>query len=105
MRWTPPAGDTIFAAMSKTSKSVSAGDAADMSFSDALQKLQRVVEEMEQEDLPLETMLARYEDGMKLARACEAKLAAAEVKIQQLETNAAGRGEMKPLAADTPLGE
>lgn len=92
--------------MSKTSKSAGAGEAADVSFGAALTQLQRIVEEMESDDLPLETMLARYEEGMKLARVCEAKLAAAEVKIQQLETNAAGETALKPFAeADQPETE
>ncbi len=92
--------------VSKTSKSAGAGEAADVSFGDALGQLQRVVEEMESDELPLETMLARYEAGMKLARVCEAKLAAAEVKIQQLETNAAGEAVLKPAAgADQPETE
>ncbi len=71
--------------MSKSAKSGAAGDSGELSFSDALGKLERVVEAMESEDLPLEALLARYEEGMKLVRLCEARLAAAEVRIRQLE--------------------
>lgn len=52
---------------------------------------------MESEDLPLETLLARYEEGTQLAKVCQEKLAEAELKIQQLEKNAAGELKLKPL--------
>jgi len=86
--------------MSKTPKAGAAGEAAELSFSDALARLQRVVEAMESEDLPLETLLARYEEGMKLVRVCEARLAAAEVRIQQLEQNGAGQLQTRPFDAN-----
>ncbi len=52
---------------------------------------------MESEDLPLETLLARYEEGTRLVKICQEKLAEAELKIQQLEKNAAGRDEIKAV--------
>ena len=52
---------------------------------------------MESEDLALETLLAKYEEGTRLARMCQEKLAEAEMKIQQLEKNAAGEMQLKPL--------
>ena len=45
---------------------------------------------MEADDLPLETLLVRFEEGTKLAQLCQKKLAEAELKIQRLEKNAAG---------------
>jgi exodeoxyribonuclease VII small subunit len=69
-------------------------------FEAALQQLELVVEAMEADDLPLETLLAKYEEGAKLVRICQEKLAEAELKIQQLEKNAAGELKLKPLAAD-----
>jgi exodeoxyribonuclease VII small subunit len=53
---------------------------------------------MESEELPLETLLARYEEGTRLTQICQAKLAEAELKIQQLEKDAAGNAQLKPLA-------
>lgn len=93
--------------VSKAPKASGNDEGSDLSFGDALQKLQGVVEEMESDDLPLEALLTRYEEGMKLARVCETRLARAEVRIQQLEQNAAGELKLKPLAApeiasDTP---
>ena len=70
-------------------------------FEEALQKLESVVEAMESDDLPLETLLARYEEGAKLVKICQEKLAEAELKIQQLEKTAAGEMKLKPLAIMT----
>ena len=52
---------------------------------------------MESDELPLETLLAKYEEGSKLVKVCQEKLAEAELKIQQLEKNAAGEMKLKPL--------
>lgn len=71
-----------------------------MPFEEALQKLETIVEAMESGDLPLESLIARYEEGVKLAKVCQEKLAEAELKIQQLEKTAAGELKLKPLAAD-----
>ena len=81
------------------SKSAKAGDAArgGMPFEEALQKLETVVEAMEAGDLPLESLIARYEEGTRLAKICQEKLAEAELKIQQLEKDAAGDLKLKPL--------
>jgi exodeoxyribonuclease VII small subunit len=65
-------------------------------FEDALKKLETIVEAMESGDLPLETLLAKYEEGTKLARICQAKLAEAELKIEQLEKTGAGELKLKP---------
>ena len=69
-------------------------------FEEALKKLEGVVEAMEAGDLPLETLIARYEEGARLAKICQEKLAEAELKIQQLEKNAAGEMKLKPVEQD-----
>ena len=69
-------------------------------FEEALKKLEGIVEAMEADDLPLETLIARYEDGARLAKICQEKLAEAELKIQQLEKNAAGEMKLKPVEPD-----
>ena len=66
-------------------------------FEEALKKLETVVETMEADDLPLETLLAKYEEGAKLVKICQEKLAEAELKIQRLEKNAAGELKLKPV--------
>jgi exodeoxyribonuclease VII small subunit len=69
-------------------------------FEDALKKLEGVVEAMESGDLPLETLLAKYEEGARLVNLCQQKLAEAELKIQQLEKTAAGEMKLKPFEDD-----
>jgi exodeoxyribonuclease VII small subunit len=69
-------------------------------FEEALQKLESIVAAMESGDLPLEQLIARYEEGVKLARICQDKLAEAELKIQQLERSASGELKLKNLSAD-----
>ena len=68
-----------------------------MPFDEALKKLETIVESMEAGDLPLETMLARFEEGTRLSKICQAKLAEAEIKIQQLEKDASGTPTLKPV--------
>ena len=70
-----------------------------------MKKLETIVAAMEAEDLPLETLLAKYEEGTRLAKACQEKLAEAEVKIRQLEKTAAGELKLKPLAPPEGSGE
>jgi exodeoxyribonuclease VII small subunit len=55
------------------------------------------VEAMESEELPLEMLLTKYEEGTRLAKVCQEKLAEAELKIQQLEKTAAGEMKLKPI--------
>jgi exodeoxyribonuclease VII small subunit len=79
--------------------------AVSLPFEDALKKLETIVSAMEGEDLPLETLLAKYEEGTRLAKACQEKLAEAELKIQQLEKTAAGELKLKPLASSEDSGD
>jgi exodeoxyribonuclease VII small subunit len=66
-------------------------------FEEALKRLEGIVESMENDELPLETLLSKYEEGTKLAQSCQARLAEAEVKIQQLERKSNGQFALKPL--------
>ena len=83
--------------MSKSAKPAATGGASELPFEQALAKLEGIVESMEGDELPLETLLERYEEGTKLALLCQKKLAEAELKIQQLEKNASGGFALKPF--------
>jgi exodeoxyribonuclease VII small subunit len=74
-------------------------------FEDALKRLETIVEAMESEELPLESLLAKYEEGTRLAKVCQDKLAEADLKIQQLEKTAAGEMKLKPLTFSEDAGE
>jgi exodeoxyribonuclease VII small subunit len=85
--------------MSKTVKAdgLQTPSVAEMPFEEALNKLNSIVEAMENDELPLESLLTQYEDGMKLYQLCQSRLAAAEVRIQQIEKDAAGRLSTRPV--------
>ena len=53
-------------------------------FENSISKLEKIVENLEASDLPLEKSLKLFEDGIKQARNCEKKLGEAEGKIQKL---------------------
>ncbi len=55
---------------------------------------------MESDELPLEALLARYEEGVKLVEICRARLASADARIQQLERAATGESKLQPLNSD-----
>ena len=58
---------------------------AKLSFEAALEKLESIVESMESGEVPLAELLAKFEDGTKLLKVCEARLKDAELKIEQLK--------------------
>jgi exodeoxyribonuclease VII small subunit len=60
-------------------------------FEDALQKLEAIVTQMEEGDLPLEETLKAFEEGVKLARFCANKLDEAERKVEKLMRDQAGK--------------
>ena len=89
----------------KNAGQINPAKGANVPFEDALKKLETIVAAMEGEDLPLETLLAKYEEGTRLAKACQEKLAEAELRIQQLEKTAAGEMKLKPVALPEGSGE
>ena len=58
--------------------------AEEIKFEKALERLEKIVEELETGNIPLEEALKKYEEGVKLSRICSEKLTAAEKKIQVL---------------------
>ena len=82
---------------SKNTGQITPAKPGSLAFEEALKKLESIVDAMESEELPLETLLAKYEEGTHLAKTCQEKLAEAELKIQQLEKNASGDLKLKPV--------
>ncbi len=56
----------------------------------SLANLEKLVEELESGDLPLETAMKKFEDGIKLTRGCQTALKEAEQKVQILLEGTAG---------------
>ncbi len=71
-------------------------------FEEALERLETLVEAMESGQLPLEEMLARYEEGTLLVQLCGEKLAAAEKRIEIVTRNAAGKAEIAEFDPAAP---
>src|ERR1041384_1391964 len=97
--FTPPLPSSIVPGMSKPVKAAGPETpaAAELSFEEALKKLGSIVQAMENDDLPLEKLLTQYEEGMRMYQTCQTRLATAELRIQQIERDAAGRIQARPL--------
>jgi exodeoxyribonuclease VII small subunit len=64
-------------------------------FETAMDRLEKIVEQMETGELPLEDLIVRYEEGMNLVRVCQERLASAEQKIEIIARNNAGKPTVK----------
>ncbi len=53
-------------------------------FEEALERLEKIVTQMESGDLKLEDSLKLFEEGMKLTRVCHQRLDEVEKKVKQL---------------------
>lgn len=71
-------------------------EAAVPSFETAMQRLATLVEELEDGDLSLEDSLERFEEGVKLARASQARLDEAEARVEEL----LGEGDDGPITEE-----
>jgi len=76
--------------------------AAEVSFEEALRKLESIVEAMESDDLPLDQLIQRFEEGAVLAKLCQDRLGEAEVKVRRLEENLDGVLTTRPVGDDGP---
>ena len=77
-------------------------------FEEQIDELEKVVEQLEKGDLPLEQSVDLYERGVKLSNACKVQLASAESRIQVLlEPNERGAVRTADLEVDDdePLEE
>ncbi len=66
-------------------------------FEEAVERLEEIVGEMEAGELPLEDVVSRVEEGMRLASFCDQKLKAAEERLTKLLPDAAGKPALTPL--------
>ncbi len=67
-------------------------------FETAMKRLEEIVEQMESGELPLEDLIVRYEEGMKLVKVCQERLASAEERIEIITRNSAGKPVVKDFA-------
>src|SRR3954465_7734827 len=65
------------------------------SFEGAMNRLEEIVEEMESGKMMLEQLIVHYEEGMKLVKTCQERLASAEQRIEIITRNNAGKPIIK----------
>ncbi|MFL6514918.1 MAG: exodeoxyribonuclease VII small subunit [Chthoniobacterales bacterium] len=80
-----------------TTKAKAAG--TELNFETAMDRLEKIVEQMESGQLPLEDLIVRYEEGMNLVKVCQERLASAEQKIEIIARNNAGKPVVKDFEA------
>jgi exodeoxyribonuclease VII small subunit len=68
-------------------------------FESLLARLEQIVSEMENAEMPLDKLLANYEEGIRLVKACGDRLADAEQKVEIL-SRAASTGTAKTSPAE-----
>jgi len=73
---------------------------SDQTFETAIGRLESLVEDMEREDLPLERLIVNYEEGIKLVKTCQQKLAEAEKKIEIIKRQAGADPELQAFTPE-----
>ncbi len=76
-----------------------------LSFEEAYAELEVTVQRLEDGALPLEEALALYERGVLLAQRCAERLAAAELRIEELSQGVEEESEPYALEDDALDGE
>lgn len=61
-----------------------------LNFEDALAQLEKIVSQLESGEAPLEKSIELYERGTALKAHCEARLKAAEAKVEKITLSAGG---------------
>ena len=69
------------------------------SFEASLESLEKIVQQLENGDLPLEKSLELFEDGIRLSRQCQERLNQAERRIETLLRDNQGRPVASPFEA------
>ncbi len=85
----------------KKNKSLTKAELEELSFEDALARLETCVTTMESGNLPLEEMMKGFEEGQTLAAICAIKLKNVEKKIEILKKKTSGEPEWEDFN-DTP---
>ena len=73
---------------------------AEKKFEAALSRLEEIVSSLESGELALEQSLKLFEEGVKLARICNARLEEAERKVEVLLKDKNGKMTAKPFEED-----
>lgn len=77
----------------------------ELNFEKAMDRLETIVEQMESGKMSLDDLILRYEEGMKLVKICQERLASAEQRIEMITRNNAGKPSVKPFEPTTEGAE
>ena len=88
--------------MAKASKKdvSKAPEEQEATFEESLSELESIVEAMEEQDMPLESLLKNYEKGTALVEVCQKRLNAAELKVKQLAEARGGEFTVEDFPPD-----
>ncbi len=65
-------------------------DVSTLSFEDALKRLEEIVRKLESGEAALDQAIQLYEEGDRLKQQCEARLKAAQTRIEQIQLGPGG---------------
>jgi exodeoxyribonuclease VII small subunit len=72
-------------------------------FEKAFQQLEKIVQRLESEELPLDESLQLFEEGIRLSRFCHQRLEEVEKKIETILADAKGQPVTEPFEAEEML--
>lgn len=68
-------------------------------FEEAMARLDEIVNQMEEEQLPLEDMVSVYEEGVKLLKLCRSRIEGARARVERIQASADG-ASLTPFDTD-----
>ena len=74
-------------------------------FEKAFQQLEKIVQQLESENLSLDESLQLFEEGIRLSRFCNQKLEEVEKKIETILADAKGQPQVEPFEPEEPEDE
>ena len=77
----------------------------EMKFEEAISKLEKIVQQLEEGEKSLEGSLKLYEEGIKLSKFCSGKLEEAKKKIEILTKSEKGELTTKPFNLEEEIEE
>ena len=74
----------------------------EIKFEKAIQRLEKIVDDLETGELDIDKSLEIFEEGIKMSRVCSKKLNEAEAKIEKLTQNQKGElvAELFPVSEE-----
>ncbi len=94
---TEPASPPGSVKRGKSSRAVKKKQSGKPSFEESYKRLQSIVQEIEREDIELETLLTKFEEGISLIKDCFQFLQSAKIRIEQYVEERNGTFSIKGL--------